>query len=189
MKFYLILAVHCLTLVCSAPLHELTRASDSAMSLAKKVLSGVPAAHAACVTNTGLTLSGDAKSLEYLLSEIGIPAPPVLKSEGFTLDMSLSRIINGVELHAKLLQDISNALSCPEELEMLIADLRELSTQAQQMRGLAQIATESQDVVPQFSLRMDSDFRKQMAAHLSLQQLRNFTQDVIRSLRHISLSN
>lgn len=33
----------------------------------------------------GLTLSSEAKSLEYLLSDIGIPAPPVLKSEELTM--------------------------------------------------------------------------------------------------------
>lgn len=33
----------------------------------------------------GLTLSSEAKDLEYLLSDIGIPAPPVLKSEDFTM--------------------------------------------------------------------------------------------------------
>ncbi|KAL1246505.1 hypothetical protein QQF64_034639 [Cirrhinus molitorella] len=52
MKFYLILAVHCcLTLVDSAPLqkHELTRAVETGMSLAKKILSDIPAVHEACV--------------------------------------------------------------------------------------------------------------------------------------------
>lgn len=32
-----------------------------------------------------LTLSSEAKDLEYLLSDIGIPAPPVLKSEELTM--------------------------------------------------------------------------------------------------------
>jgi len=33
----------------------------------------------------GLTFSSEAKSLEYLLGDIGIPAPPVLKSEELTM--------------------------------------------------------------------------------------------------------
>lgn len=33
----------------------------------------------------GLTLSSEAKDLEYLLNDIGIPAPPVLKSEELTM--------------------------------------------------------------------------------------------------------
>jgi len=43
----------CLTLVCSAPLrgHELTRAVENAMSLAKKILGDIRGAHDACVTS------------------------------------------------------------------------------------------------------------------------------------------
>ncbi|XP_051729745.1 colony stimulating factor 3 (granulocyte) b [Ctenopharyngodon idella] len=190
MKFYLILAVHCcLTLVYSAPLRdpEMTRAVESAMSLAQKILRDIPGAHEACVTTMGLTLSSEAKDLEYLLSDIGIPAPPVLKSEELTMEMSLSRIVKGLELHHKLLQEIGAVLSSTEELKLLLADVRDLSAQLHEMQRLAQIpSTESQKA---FTLQLNSDYQVRVAAHLSLKQLRSFTQDVFRSLRHIALSN
>uniref|UniRef100_A0A9J7Y3J0 Colony stimulating factor 3 (granulocyte) b n=1 Tax=Cyprinus carpio carpio TaxID=630221 RepID=A0A9J7Y3J0_CYPCA len=188
-----VLAAHCcLTLVDSAPLrtHELTRAVDSAMSLARKILSDIPAAHEACVKATGLTLSSESEHLEYLLSDIGIPAPPLLKSEHLSLDVSLSRIVDGLELHHKLLQEIKELLTSTEELTLLLADITDLSAQVHKMQQLAQIPTESQKTTfPAISPQLSSDYHVQVAIHLCLQQLRSFTHDVFRSLRHIAASN
>ncbi|KAK2887363.1 hypothetical protein QQF64_013512 [Cirrhinus molitorella] len=194
MKFYLILAVHCcLTLVDSAPLqkHELTRAVETGMSLAKKILSDIPAVHEACVKTAGLTLSSEAKHLEYLLSDIGIPAPPVLKSEDLTMDVSLKLIVNGLDLYHELLQEIKELLTSTEELNLLLADIRDLSAQVHEMQQLAQIpSTASQKAAfTALSSRLNSDYQIQVAVHLSLQQLRSFTQDVFRSLRYIAASN
>ncbi|XP_067267745.1 colony stimulating factor 3 (granulocyte) b [Chanodichthys erythropterus] len=190
MKFYLTLAVHCcLALVYSAPLRDpkMTHAVESAMSLAQKILRDIPGAHEACVKTTGLTLSSEAKDLEYLLNDIGIPAPPVLKSEELTMEMSLSRIVEGLELHHKLLQEIGSVLSSTEELNLLLADVTDLSAQLHEMQRLAQIpSTESKKA---FTLQLNGDYQVRVAAHLSLKQLRSFTQDVFRSLRHIALSN
>ncbi|XP_077089856.1 colony stimulating factor 3 (granulocyte) b isoform X2 [Siphateles boraxobius] len=192
MKFYLILVAHCcLTLVYNAPLrgHELTRAVENAMSLAKEILSGIRGAHDACVTSAGLTLSSEAKSLEYLLSEIVIPAPPVLKSEELTMETSLSRVVNGLELHHRLLEELGEFLSSSGELKHLLAAVRELCDQVKEVQRLAQIPSpESQDGFPGLSLHLRSDYQVQVAAHLTLQQLRSFTQDVFRTLRHISVS-
>uniref|UniRef100_A0A672M4N4 Uncharacterized protein n=1 Tax=Sinocyclocheilus grahami TaxID=75366 RepID=A0A672M4N4_SINGR len=156
-----VLAAHCcLTLVGSAPLrtHELTRA----MSLARKILSEIPAAHDACVKAT--------VSMCACLS-----------------DVSLSRIVDGLELHHKLLQEIKELLTSTEELNLLLADITDLAAQMQQ---LAQTATESQKTVfPALSPQLNSNYHVQVAIHLSLQQLRSFTQDVFRSLRHIAVSN
>ncbi|XP_043090044.1 colony stimulating factor 3 (granulocyte) b [Puntigrus tetrazona] len=194
MKFYLIVAVQCcLTLAHAAPLHtqEMTRAVERATSFAKKVLSELPAAHRACVKNAGLSLSGEAEHLDYLLTDLRIPAPPVLKSEDLSMDVSLSRIVAGLELHRELLQDIRGLLSSTEELTILLADIRDLSAQVQQMQELAQIpSTVSQKAVfTPLSPRLSGDYEVQVALHLSLQQLRSFTQDVFRSLRHIAASN
>ncbi|CAM4630177.1 unnamed protein product [Leuciscus chuanchicus] len=192
MKFYLILVAHCcLTLVYNAPLrgHELTCAVKNAVSLAKEILSNIRGAHDACVTSAGLTLSSEAKSLEYLLSDIGIPAPPVLKSEELTMETSLNRIVNGLELHHKLLEEIGVVLNSSEELKPLLAGVRDLCDQVKKVQRLAQIPSpESQDGFPGLSLQGRSDYQVQVAAHLTLQQLRSFTQDVFRTLRHISAS-
>ncbi|KAI7789973.1 hypothetical protein IRJ41_010848 [Triplophysa rosa] len=193
----LILAVHCcLALVYAAPLPErdaLTRAAELGVSLAKKILDDIPRVHDACVKTTGLTLelSAEAHNLEYLLSEIGIPAAPLLKtiSEDHSLAESLSRMLEGLDLHRDLLQNLSDVLSSTETLKLLLADIRDLSAQVQQMQQLAQIPmTPSQRNIPHVSSRLSSDYKVQVAAHLSLQQLRRFTQDVFRCLRHIAVS-
>uniref|UniRef100_A0A672MKT0 Uncharacterized protein n=1 Tax=Sinocyclocheilus grahami TaxID=75366 RepID=A0A672MKT0_SINGR len=113
----------------------------------------------------GLGLSGAAEHLEYWLSDLGIPAPPVLKSEGLSMDVRLSRIVAGLELHRGLLQDLRQLSSSTEELSLLLADITDLSAQ----------------VLPSDSLT--SVDQVQVAIHLSLQQLRSFTQDVLRSLK------
>ncbi|KAL0150851.1 hypothetical protein M9458_053770 [Cirrhinus mrigala] len=161
------------------------------MSLAKKILSDIPAVHEACVKTTGLTLSSEAQHLEYLLSDIGIPAPPVLKSEDLTMDVSLNRIVSGLDLHHELLREIKELLTSTEELNLLLADIRDLSAQVHKMQELAQIpSTVSQKAAfAALSPRLSSDYQIQVAVHLSLQQLRHFTQDVFRSLRHIAVSN
>ncbi|XP_039519185.1 colony stimulating factor 3 (granulocyte) b [Pimephales promelas] len=190
MKFILVVLC-CLTLVCSAPLrgHELTRAVENAMSLAKKILGDIRGAHDACVTSAGLTFSSEAKSLEYLLGDIGIPAPPVLKSEELTMETSLNHIVNGLELHRRLLEEVGVALSSSEELKLLLVGVRDLRVQVEEVQRLAQIPSpESQDGFPGISLQLRSDYQVQVAAHLTLQQLRSFTQDVFRTLRHISAS-
>ncbi|KAA0710754.1 hypothetical protein E1301_Tti019519 [Triplophysa tibetana] len=193
----LLLAVHCcLALLHAAPLPErdaLTRAAELGLSFAKKILDDIPRVHDACVKTKGLTLelSAEAHNLEYLLSEIGIPAAPVLKkiSEDHSLAESLSRILEGLDLHQDLLQKLSDVLSSTETLELLLADMRDLSTQVQQIQQLAQIpVTVSQRNIPDISSRLSSDYIVQVAAHLSLQQLRRFTQDVFRCLRHIAVS-
>uniref|UniRef100_A0A8C1XHU8 Colony stimulating factor 3 (granulocyte) b n=1 Tax=Cyprinus carpio TaxID=7962 RepID=A0A8C1XHU8_CYPCA len=195
MKFCLILAVLrcCLTLLDAAPLQkqEMTRAVERATSLAKKILSDVPAAHQACVNTAGLALSSEAGHLEFFLSDLGIPAPPVLKSEDLSMDVSLSRIVAGLDLHRDLLQDIRERSSSTEELSLLLADITDLSAQVHQMQQLAQIpSTVSQKAAfPALSPRLSGDYQVQVAIHLSLQQLRSFTQDVFRSLRHIAASN
>ncbi|XP_051526808.1 LOW QUALITY PROTEIN: colony stimulating factor 3 (granulocyte) b [Myxocyprinus asiaticus] len=198
MKLVLILVVHCyLMLVCSVPLivsHDLSHAVERGVSLAKKMLSDIPAVHETCVKTTGLTLelSGEAKNLEYLFGDISIPEPPVLKtiSENLTLAMSLSRIVEGLELHHKLLQRIREFLTSTEKLDLLLADIRDLSSQVQEMQQLAQIpSTVSQKAFPDLSPNLDSDYQVQVTTHLSLQQLRSFTQDVFRSLRQIAVSS
>ncbi|XP_051991532.1 colony stimulating factor 3 (granulocyte) b [Xyrauchen texanus] len=197
MKSYLFLAVHCcLTLVYSAPLkvaHHLKPEITVGMSLAKKILDNIPAVHETYLKRTGLTLelSSEEQNLEYL-SGISIPEPPVLKtiSEDFTLEMSLSRIVEGLELHHALLQRISESLTSTEKLNLLLADISELSAQVKKMQQLAQISSKvSQKAFPDLSPSLDSNYQVQVITHLSLQQLRSFTQDVFRSLRQIAVSN
>ncbi len=51
----------------------------------------------------------------------------------FDQDVSLSRIVAGLDLHRELLQDIRKLLSSTEELSLLIADIRDLSAQVHQV--------------------------------------------------------
>lgn len=59
-----------------------------------------------------------------------------------------------------------------------------------QMQQLAQIPMTpvSQRNIADISSSLSSDYKVQVMAHLSLQQLRRFTQDVFRCLRHIAVS-
>lgn len=66
-----------------------------------------------------------------------------------------------------------------------------LSSVLAQMQQLAQIpSTVSQKAAfTALSPRLSGDYQVQVAVHLALRQLRSFTQDVFRSLRHIAASN
>lgn len=194
-SLYLLLAVHCcVTLLYAAPLPQhdaLTRVVERGVSLVKKILNDIPRVHEAYVKKTGLDLelSSESHDLEYLLSDFGIPAPPVLKSisEEFTLTMSLSHMVEGLDLHHELLQDI---MSSTETRDSLLADIKELADQIKEMQKLVQIpVTVCKRNLPDFSSRLNSNYKVQVAAHLSLQQLNRFTQAVFRGLRHIANLN
>lgn len=56
----------------------------------------------------------------------------------FVQEMSLSRIVEGLELHHKLLQEIGAVLSSTEELNLLLADVTDLSAQLHEVFGTFQ---------------------------------------------------
>ncbi|XP_072530548.1 colony stimulating factor 3 (granulocyte) b [Salminus brasiliensis] len=163
---------------------------ELAKSLTKKLLSEIPTVHQSCIGTEGLSLESttEMKNLEYLTAVLAIPPAPRLIpiSETYTLEMSLSHIAEGLQLHQHLLQEVKEKLKCPEKLTTLLADVRDLSAQVHKVQQLAQITPpEPQIQSSSLSSHLTGDYEVQVATHLILQQLRNFGQDVFRSLRHI----
>ncbi|XP_030649113.1 colony stimulating factor 3 (granulocyte) b [Chanos chanos] len=199
-QFYLaVLSLHCCfaTLAFTAPLQgnsmELKQAVERGTSLIKKILNDIPGVHDSCVTIEDLTLdtAKEAKNLEYMVTLLNIPRAPTLKalSEDFTLEMSLNRISDGVSLHQRLLTAVKKRVSPSDKLTNLLADVRDLLAQVQQMQKLAKVPAASQpQTATDISSRLTGDYEVQVATHLTLKQLQSFGQDIFRTLRHIVLS-
>ncbi|KAM9394368.1 uncharacterized protein KZ484_005425 isoform 2-T2 [Pholidichthys leucotaenia] len=157
--------------------------------LVEKLLEDIPTLHAASINTEGLTLdsSSHTANLQIMVTSLGIPASPVLKplSERFTLDMCVSRMLVGSHLYQRLLGVLSDKLS---GLKDLSADLRDLVTHLTKMKEAAQLSTDPSDQNQTLDLasRLPGDYEVQVAAHVTLTQLRSFCHDLIRSLRSIA---
>uniref|UniRef100_A0A671R5K2 Uncharacterized protein n=1 Tax=Sinocyclocheilus anshuiensis TaxID=1608454 RepID=A0A671R5K2_9TELE len=160
-----VLAVRCcLTLLDAAPLQKqpLTRAT----SLAKKILSDISAAQQACVSADLRQLSSSTEELSLLLADITDLSAQVLPSDSLTS-----------------LTQLNSPTTGESGFNMGCAVLAQVQQLAQIPSTVSQTAA-----FPALSPRLSGD-QVQVAIHLSLQQLRSFTQDVLRSLRHIAASN
>ncbi|XP_054464149.1 granulocyte colony-stimulating factor-like [Anoplopoma fimbria] len=173
----------------SDPSVALREASERAKTLVEKILRDVVAVHAATVTIEGLTLdSAHTTNLQMMVTSLGIPPAPVLKppSEGFTLDVCVNRMSAGSRLYQGLLGDLSGRLSGLSDLQ---ADLRDLQTHITKVKEAAQLgAGVEADQIQSLDLasRLHGDYGVQVAAHLTLTQLRSFCHDMIRSLRAVA---
>ncbi|XP_056336446.1 colony stimulating factor 3 (granulocyte) b [Danio aesculapii] len=152
-----------------------------ALSLAKKILSDIPAVQELCAPNTGLSSSTDDKHLEFLSSEFQIPMVPLLKSEALTQEERVQRMLIGLELHHRVLRKLLEPCS-PMNLLNDLTELRALL--------LLQVPPAGPEVFPHTHTLSAplSQFQLQVCVRVTLRQLRSFMQDVFRSLRHISVS-
>lgn len=57
----------------------------------------------------------------------------VFDDDCFDQAESLSRMLEGLDLHQDLLQKLTDVLSSTETLQLLLADIRDLSAQVQQV--------------------------------------------------------
>ncbi|KAF1380265.1 hypothetical protein PFLUV_G00185040 [Perca fluviatilis] len=181
-------------LVLSAPVGSLaepppafTEAAEHAKTLVEKILKDIPAAHSAAITTEGLTLDPSAQTtnLQMMMTSLGIPPAPVLKppSESFTLDVWVSCMSAGGRLYQGLLGVLSDRLS---GLSNLHADLRDLLTHIAKMKEAAQLGdgdAADQNQSLDLASRLHGNYEVQVAAHLTLTQLRSFCHDLMRSLR------
>uniref|UniRef100_UPI0037E7BF55 colony stimulating factor 3 (granulocyte) b n=1 Tax=Semicossyphus pulcher TaxID=241346 RepID=UPI0037E7BF55 len=163
-------------------------AAERAKTLVEKVLEDIPAVHSTVVNTEGLTLdpSTQTANLQMMVTSLGIPAAPVLKplSERFTLDICVSRMLAGSQLYQGLLGVLSVRLSGLSDLQ---ADLRDLQTHIKKMKEVAQLSSSAEeDKDPSPDLASRGDYDVQVAAHLTLTQLRYFCHDLIRSLRAVA---
>ncbi|XP_068192976.1 colony stimulating factor 3 (granulocyte) b isoform X2 [Antennarius striatus] len=161
--------------------------------LVEKILDDVVTVHAAAVNTEGLTLepSAHTTTLQMMAMTLGIPAAPVLKplSERFTLDTCLSHMLAGSQLYQGLMGVLSSRLSGLGDLQ---ADLRDLQTSINGMKELAQtngggsVTDDHQYDNLDLASRLHGNYEVQVAAHLTLAQLRSFCHDLIRSLRAVA---
>ncbi|XP_059204100.1 granulocyte colony-stimulating factor-like [Centropristis striata] len=165
----------------------LREAAERAKTLVEKIVRDIPAVHAAAVTTEGLTLDSAAQStnLQLMVTSLGIPAAPVLKppSEHFTLDVCVRRMLAGGRLYQGLLGVLSERVS---GLSNLQADLRDLLTHVAKMKEAAPSGGEEAEPSLDLASRLHGDYEVQVAAHLTLMQLKSFCHDLIRSLRAVA---
>ncbi|KAF7649149.1 hypothetical protein LDENG_00146180 [Lucifuga dentata] len=163
-------------------------ATEHARILVEKILRDIPAMHRAAVNTEGLTLdpSSHPTNLEMMMTSLGIPAAPVLRplSKHFTLNICVNRMSDGIRLHQELLGALHADVS---KLRDIQTDLRDLNTHISKIKELAQLGTSMEQYhSPDLASRLHGNYEVQVAVHLTLQQLRSFCHDMIRSLRHIS---
>ncbi|KAG9350189.1 hypothetical protein JZ751_026542 [Albula glossodonta] len=166
------------------------RTVERSRSLVNKILKDIPEAHKFSVNSESLTLhpSHEPKNLQYMEASLGIPRPPILKglSTEFTLEICLNRISEGLQIYQDLLGALCSRVSTPEKLKELQADIRDLLTQITKMHEMGQFETSVKYGGSGLASRLSGDFEVQVATHLSLAHLRDFAQDIFRSLRNMS---
>ncbi|KAG7492370.1 hypothetical protein MATL_G00013490 [Megalops atlanticus] len=165
------------------------RAVERSQSLVNKVLNDIPEAHKSCVRSKSLTLqpSSESKNLQYMESSLGIPRAPTLKglSDEFRLEMCLDRMSEGLQMYQDLLGVLSDRVSTPERLTELRADITDLLAQVVKMREMAHLETGVKYAGSGLASRLTGDYEMQVATHLILVQLQDFTRDIFRSLRNM----
>ncbi|XP_066531652.1 colony stimulating factor 3 (granulocyte) b [Hoplias malabaricus] len=167
---------------------EVSQHLEHGKSLTNKLLSEIPTVHLSCVNNQALSLdpSGEVKNLAYITAQLSIPPAPQLVPISESVETSLSRISEGLQLHQGLLQELREKLKCSETLSSLLADIRDLSSQVSKIQQLAGFpSSETPSSSSSLSSRLTGDYEVQVATHRVLQQLRSFGQDAFRVLRHI----
>ncbi|KAM9462449.1 colony stimulating factor 3 (granulocyte) a [Clarias gariepinus] len=176
---------------------EFQDAAESAFSLITKILSEIPAVHKSIIHTPSLSLDqSDLSALQYLKETLDLPEPSPLQplSDKFNLESSLSHMVEGLKLHKTLLKVIAELphfqSKKPSELQY---DLRDALLHLHKMQHLIK-AVKTPEKVSESQLKEDlaqrvkSDYMSQVAAHLTLLQLRGFAKDVSRSLQTLIIS-
>ncbi|XP_029013727.1 uncharacterized protein LOC114859856 isoform X2 [Betta splendens] len=174
-------------LVLTAPASPQNQGLKKAVEQTKMVLDKVLETTA---TIPGLTLTPPSQStdLDRMRKELDIPNPPTIEplSPNFTLDMCMSHMLAGIQLHQSLVSVLSGKLS---GLSNLNSDLRDLKLRIDKMKEAAHLSDTSgldQNSSSDLVSHLDTDYNVQVAVHLTLTQLQTLCQDMIRSLRNIN---
>ncbi|MEQ2312671.1 hypothetical protein AMECASPLE_033606 [Ameca splendens] len=161
-------------------------------SLTQKILDSISDTHKSCVHTETLQLnSSENAKLATMASTIGIPRAPVLRavSKNFTLEAGLRAMHDGLQLHQELLTSISPRLGMKNKVAVLISDVRDLKIQIVKMQKMTQMQAAVPPMSTSVELRLPGDYDVQVAAHLTLDQLQTFSQDVARCLRSLDSSD
>ncbi|XP_060883583.1 colony stimulating factor 3 (granulocyte) a isoform X2 [Labrus mixtus] len=156
-------------------------------SLIQKILLFIPEVYESCIHIETLKLnSSENAKLGRMATKIGILSAPVLKSlsENFTLETGLKHMLQGLQLHRAMLSSVSPHLENKDKVMQLLDDIRDLAIQINKM--LKAVVLPSPTPV---ALRLSGKYDVQVAAHLTLEQLQSFGQDMVRLLRTLDPSS
>lgn len=122
-----------------------------------------------------------------MATNIGIPSAPILTavSDSSTLETSLRRMLEGMQLHHSLLKAVEPRLNNKEALTELLADVSDLLIQIRKMLRTVHVELPAQRHTD-LALHLPGEFDVQVATHLALVQLQGFGQDMERNLRQIA---
>ncbi|XP_067226243.1 colony stimulating factor 3 (granulocyte) a isoform X2 [Chanodichthys erythropterus] len=160
-----------------------------AHSLIRKILEDIPTVHTAWIKSMSFTL-GDNRELLLNFKEKMIPSAPVLQniSSSFSLETCLAHIVKGLQLHLNLLEEIRKSpmlvqtdqvMNLKAEIEDLLYQIKELQNQAEFDHSQQESGKQSEIDVAKY---LTSEYVTGVAAHLTLQQLQDFSYDVLRSI-------
>ncbi|XP_029136514.2 uncharacterized protein csf3a isoform X1 [Labrus bergylta] len=189
------LPVYMASLARSAPLPEEStlvanlEVVQRSRSLIQKILLFIPEVYESCIHIETLKLnSSENAKLGRMATKIGILSAPVLKSlsENFTLETGLKHMLQGLQLHRAMLSSVSVSphLENKDKVMQLLDDIRDLAIQINKM--LKAVVLPSPTPV---ALRLLGKYDVQVAAHLTLEQLQSFGQDMVRLLRTLDPSS
>ncbi|KAG1925339.1 colony stimulating factor 3 (granulocyte) a [Pimephales promelas] len=192
MNFQVALLFTLVGIVGSAPVSQKLDIMDKetieqAHSLISKILKDIPTVHTAWINSKSLTLGNNSTrlQLQFLKTQM-IPSAPVLQniSSNFSLETCFAHIVKGLQLHLNLLKEISNSTMLNQtvnELPTEIRDLLLLIKKLQKQAGFDQ-SKQASDKHHDLTKHLTSEYMTEVAAHLILQQLQDFSSDVLRSI-------
>ncbi|XP_066556318.1 colony stimulating factor 3 (granulocyte) a [Amia ocellicauda] len=152
----------------------------SSQKLVKKILNDIPQVH------ESLALPNyQSNDLLLMVATLEIPMVPILTSlsADFTLEMSLIRILEGLQIFKDLLSIIRHHTTPPEKLDILLADINDLLSQIYKMFELVQLDSSVRYTGSGLASRLVGDFQKRVAAHIILTNMQDFAESMHRSLR------
>uniref|UniRef100_A0A4W5Q2E2 Granulocyte colony-stimulating factor n=1 Tax=Hucho hucho TaxID=62062 RepID=A0A4W5Q2E2_9TELE len=162
--------------------------SMDAMSLIEKILGNIPVVHGSITTPL---LQSRNMPYQSMVTSLGIPAAPELRTVcrplnqiDFTLEMCLSSMSAGLQLYQDVLGELKERVTT-DKVTGLLADIRDLLAQVTKMQEPGQMSSVAQYEASGLASRLPGDYEVQVATHFTLLQLRDFTQNLKRSLRNV----
>uniref|UniRef100_A0A674DIF2 Granulocyte colony-stimulating factor n=1 Tax=Salmo trutta TaxID=8032 RepID=A0A674DIF2_SALTR len=99
-------------------------------------------------------------------------------------EVCLSSMSAGLQLYQDVLGELKERMTT-DKVTGLLADIRDLLAQVNKMQEPGQMSSVSQYEGSGLASRLPGDYEVQVATHFTLLQLRDFTQNLKRSLRNV----
>ncbi|KAL1004955.1 hypothetical protein UPYG_G00052640 [Umbra pygmaea] len=175
---------------------ELKRNIQRARSLVNKILRLIPVVHGSCVSTNDLTIDPPSQPTDMQHQSLGtysgIPTAPELETVcrpvnriDFPLDECLNSISAGLQLYQDVLGVLVLKVTSACQVTLLQADIRDLLAQINKMNESGLTSSGDQFDALVFAEGLRGDYEVQVATHVTLLRLRNFTHDLKRSLRNV----